>query len=67
MKDNSTILAIFGVIAITLAVVIASVVTKQPVDTGLLSQVITGLLAFSSGVSATMVASAIKSSIVNKE
>ena len=60
MKDNSTILAIFGVIAITLAVVISSVVTGQPVDTGLLSQVITGLLAFSSGLGINAVVDALK-------
>jgi len=60
MKDNSTILAIFGVIAITLAVVIASVMTGQPVDTGLLSQVITGLLAFSSGLGINAVVDALK-------
>jgi len=60
MKDNSTLLAIFGVIAITLAVVIASVVTGQPVDIGLLSQVITGLLAFSSGLGINAVVDALK-------
>ena len=61
MKDNSTILAIFGVIAITLAVVISSVVTGQPIDTGLLSQVITGLLAFSSGLGINAVVDVLKS------
>lgn len=57
MKDQATLLAIGGVILITLAVIISSGVTKQAVDSELIKLVATGLLGFAGGV---ITASAVK-------
>jgi len=61
MENKSTLLAIGGVISIALTVIISSALNKQAVDSQFVQQVVTGLLAFSGGIGANMVASALKS------
>jgi hypothetical protein len=49
MKDQATLLAIGGVVVITLGVIILSGFTKQSLDSELVKQVVTGLVGFASG------------------
>lgn len=49
MKDNATLLAIGGVIIITLGAIVLSGVTRQALDTELVKMTITGLVGFASG------------------
>lgn len=49
MKDNATLLAIGGVIAITLGVIVLSGFTKQALDTEIIKMTVTGLVGFASG------------------
>jgi hypothetical protein len=49
MKDQATLLAIGGVIAITLGVIGLSGVTGQSLDTEIIKMVVTGLVGFASG------------------
>jgi len=46
VKEKSTLLAIGGVVAITIAVIISSSIAKQAVDTELVKQVVSGLVGF---------------------
>ena len=50
MKDEATLLAVGGVIIITVAVIISAGLTKQAVDGELIKLVATGLLGFAGGV-----------------
>ena len=57
MKDQATLLAVGGVIVITLGVLILSGITRQNLDSELIKQVVTGLVGFASGAAiATTVA-----------
>jgi hypothetical protein len=49
MKDNATLLAVGGVIAIGLGTLILSGITKQALDTELIKMTVTGLIGFASG------------------
>ena len=49
MKDQATLLAIGGVIAITLGVITLSGITRQALDTEIIKMVVTGLVGFASG------------------
>jgi len=49
MKDQATLLAIGGVILITLGVVALSATTGQDLDTEIIKMVVTGLVGFASG------------------
>jgi len=49
MKDNATMLAIGGVIAITLGTIILSGFTNQTLDSETIKMTITGLVGFASG------------------
>jgi len=60
MENKSTLLAIGGVISIALTVIISSALNKQAIDSQFVQQVVTGLLAFSGGIGANMVANALK-------
>lgn len=50
MKDQATLLALGGVILITIAVIISSGIAKQAVDSEFVKLVATGLLGFAGGV-----------------
>lgn len=50
MKDQATLLAVGGVVLITIAVIVSAGITKQIVDTELIKLVATGLLGFAGGV-----------------
>jgi len=60
VENKSTLLAIGGVISIALTVIISSALNKQAVDSQFVQQVVTGLLAFSGGIGANMVASVLR-------
>lgn len=56
MKDQATLLAVAGVIVITIGVLVTTVVTKQELDSELIKQVVTGLVGFASGAAVATVA-----------
>ena len=48
-RDNATMLAVAGVVTITVGVIASSIFTGQALDTETVKMAITGLIGFSSG------------------
>ena len=59
MREKATIIAITGIILITLSLVVLSGVTKQPLDYETIKMVVSGLAGFAGGIGGTVAVTAL--------
>jgi hypothetical protein len=59
MREKATIIAIVGIILITLSLIILSGVTGQPLDYETIKMVVSGLVGFAGGIGGTIAVTAL--------